>query len=88
MMRSGVICSGLAGLLLVAFPMMRAEGQVLETDSYTLPAMSVSAPYIDMLVNTSPLTTWGKKGAVGLQGSLAYNANDENGSNPNGYVPA
>lgn len=30
-----------------------------------------SAPFEDMVVNTSPITAWGEKGAVGLQGSQA-----------------
>jgi hypothetical protein len=56
-----------------------AQGAVLTTESFFLPSgpgNAASAPYQDMVVNAPavpannpPLTTWGEKGAVGLQGS-------------------
>jgi len=53
---------------------MPAGGTVLTTESFFLPSgpgNPASAPYQDMVVATSPLTAWGEKGAVGLQGSQA-----------------
>jgi hypothetical protein len=51
-----------------------AGGAVLASESFFLPSgpgNPAAAPYMDMMVNTSPLTTWGEKGAVGLQGPQA-----------------
>jgi hypothetical protein len=49
-----------------------AAAGVLTTENLFLPSAAnspASAPYLDMVVNTSPVTTWGEKGAVGLQGN-------------------
>ena len=49
-----------------------AGAGVLTTESFFLPSgpgNSLAAPTTDMVVDTTPLTTWGEKGAVGLQGS-------------------
>jgi hypothetical protein len=51
-----------------------AKAGILTSETFSLPSgpgNPASAPNQDMLVNTSPLTTWGEKGAVGLQGSQA-----------------
>jgi hypothetical protein len=65
----------IAGLLVVVIASaMPARAGVLTTESLSLPSgpgNPAAAPYTDMLVNTSPLTTWGEKGAVGLQGAQA-----------------
>lgn len=62
----------LAGVVIAsAFP---ARADVLTTEGFFLPSgpgNPASAPYQDMVVDTSPLTTWGEKGAVGLQGAQA-----------------
>lgn len=53
---------------------MPANATVLTTETFFLPSgpgNPASAPYMDMIVNTSPITTWAEKGAVGLQGSQA-----------------
>jgi hypothetical protein len=56
-----------------------ARAGLLTTESFFLPSGAgnpASAPYMDMLVNTSPsVTDWGVKGAIGLQGpsSQFYN---------------
>lgn len=59
-----------AGLWAASVP--SAGAAVLTSESFSLPSAPgnpASAPYEDMIVNTSPVTTWGEKGAVGLQGS-------------------
>jgi hypothetical protein len=61
-------------LLVLAAGLPIAKAGVLTSATFSLPSgpgNPASAPYMDMLVNTSPLTTWGEKGAVGLQGSQA-----------------
>jgi hypothetical protein len=57
-----------------ALSAMPANATVLTTETFFLPSgpgNPASAPYMDMIVNTSPITTWAEKGAVGLQGSQA-----------------
>lgn len=54
-----------------------ASATLLTTESFSLPygpGNAAAAPTQEMIVNTSPaVTTWGEKGAVGLQGSQAVN---------------
>lgn len=48
-----------------------ARGNTLASETFALPSGAgnpASAAYMDMVVATSPLTAWGEKGAVGLQG--------------------
>jgi len=56
--------------LLGAVPASRAG--TLTSETFFLPSGAgnpASDPYMDMVVATSPLTTWGRKGAIGLQGA-------------------
>jgi hypothetical protein len=65
-------CVPLAVVAATGWP--TANAGILISETFSLPSgpgNPASAPYQDMLVNTSPLTTWGEKGAVGLQGSQA-----------------
>jgi hypothetical protein len=51
-----------------------ARATLLTTESFSLPGAArntSAAPFEDMVVNTSPVTAWGARGAVGLQGSQA-----------------
>jgi len=57
-------------------PIPAALGGVLTTESFFLPSgpgNPVAAPTMDMILNSSPLSTWGEKGAVGLQGPVNEN---------------
>jgi hypothetical protein len=71
--------SRLALLACLGFTAAPANATVLTTESFSLPigpGNSLAAPYMDEVVNTSPtLSTWGEKGAIGLQGdqSIFYN---------------
>jgi hypothetical protein len=56
---------------MVVAAVLPARAAVLTSESFFLPSgpgNPAAAPYMDMIVNTSPITTWGEKGAVGLQG--------------------
>lgn len=56
-----------------------AYAGLLTTESFSLPygpGNAAAAPYMDMVLNTLPLSTWSEKGAVGLQGPNAFNPND------------
>jgi hypothetical protein len=69
-MRTGL----LAGAVISAAGLAGARAGVLATESFSLPygpSNPAAAPYQDMVVDTSPLTTWGEKGAAGLQGDLS-----------------
>ena len=71
------ILNNLLAALLAFLPCSIATATVLTTESFSLPSAtnnSAAAPYLDMIVNTSPsLTTWGQKGAVGVQGAASQN---------------
>jgi hypothetical protein len=60
--------------VLFAASALPARASLLTSETFYLPSgpgNPASAPYQDMIVNTSPVTTWGEKGTVGLQGSQA-----------------
>ena len=60
------------GMVLVVAPLPGARAAVLTSESFSLPSgpgNPAAAPYTDMILGTSPITTWGERGAVGLQGS-------------------
>jgi hypothetical protein len=71
----------LAGAVISVAGVAGARAGVLTTESFVLPygpSNPASAPYQDMVVNTPavpannpPPTTWGERGAVGLQGNLS-----------------
>lgn len=53
---------------------MQARAGLLTSETFFLPSAPgnpAAAPTQDMIVNTTPITTWGEKGAVGLQGPQA-----------------
>jgi hypothetical protein len=65
------------GLVLVNAVAVGARAAVLATESFALPVapgLASGAPYLDMMLNTTGgETTWGEKGAVGLQGAQSGN---------------
>jgi hypothetical protein len=73
-MRSPLQLFGMLLAAIGAVAAVPARATLLTTESFSLPSgpgNPASAPYQDMLVNTTPITSWGEKGAVGLQGSQA-----------------
>ncbi|HEY2589192.1 MAG TPA: hypothetical protein VGI81_25840 [Tepidisphaeraceae bacterium] len=66
-MAFGALCAAAA---------LPARATLLTTESFSLPygpGNPAAAPTQEMIVNTSPVSTWGEKGAVGLQGAQAIN---------------
>lgn len=76
MIRDRFFLSTVAFVALSAAAALTARATLLTTESFSLPygpGNPAAAPTQEMIVNTSPVTTWGEKGAVGLQGSQAIN---------------
>ncbi len=71
-------CRGIVvGMMVMSGVAVGARAGVLATESFALPVgpgLSSGAPYLDMMLNTTGgETTWGEKGAVGLQGVTSEN---------------
>jgi autotransporter-associated beta strand protein len=73
----------ISAVVVAACAARAAAQQVLTTESFFVPfgqGNPASAPYQDMVLDTNPLTTWGERGAAGLQGSQSIYPSG------NGYV--
>jgi MYXO-CTERM domain-containing protein len=72
--RNGFFLLAVAFAVLIGAGALPARATLLTTATFSVPSAPgnpASAAYEEMVVNTSPVTTWGEKGAVGLQGSQA-----------------
>lgn len=68
--------------LLISATALYAGAGVLTTESIALPygpGNSLAAPAYDEVINTSPLSTWGEKGAEGVEGSQSIYPNGSGG---------